>query len=121
MISPRGRRSRERCFCMDFSELREQIEKQALIALGGEDLLLLLEASETIREEDTCLAGSIRILSLDGRVLVQEETPDGEILVHRLGSREAAERFVADRLATYDRMWDGCGCRIDYHQQSEDE
>ncbi len=28
---------------------------------------------------------------------------------------EAARRFVEDRMETYERMWDGCGCRIDYH------
>ncbi len=52
---------------------------------------------------------------LDGYSLVQEETPDGQILLRRLGSREAAEEFVEDRLATYERMWDGCGCKVDYH------
>ena len=29
--------------------------------------------------------------------------------------RETAERFVEDRLSDYERMWDGCGCKIEYH------
>ena len=81
-----------------------QIKRQPLITLEERDLTVLLEASEIIRADDTCLAGWIRILFLDGYSLVQEETPDGQILLRRLGSREAAEEFVEDRLATYERV-----------------
>jgi hypothetical protein len=37
-------------------------------------------------------------------------------VIRRLADEAAAARFVADRLATYERMWDGCGCRIDYYR-----
>ena len=30
---------------------------------------------------------------------------------------EAAGRFVDNRLAAYDRMWDGCGCKVDYDRE----
>lgn len=100
---------------MEFRDLIDQIEKQAILSLGPGDLPKLLEAADTIRADDTCLAGWIRILSIGGHVAVQEQTPDGEILLRRLASREAAERFVDRRLADYERMWDGCGCKIDYH------
>jgi hypothetical protein len=96
-------------------ELIEGLGEGEVLSLGPGELPRLLEVAETIRAEDTRLAGWIRILSLDGRVLVQEETPDGEVLLRRLGSRTSAERFVQRRLADYERMWDGCGCRIDYH------
>ncbi len=29
---------------------------------------------------------------------------------------EAAQEFVAARLETYERMWDGCGCKVDYSE-----
>ena len=100
---------------MEIGELVVQIERQFIIALGGEDLPELLEAAEVIRADDTCVAGWIRILRIGGHFVVQEQTPEGEILVRRLKSRETAERFVEDRLSDYERMWDGCGCKIDYH------
>ena len=100
---------------MEVRELVEQIEQQAIIALDGEVLPDLLEAAEVIRADDTCVAGWIRILRIGGHFIVQEQTPEGEILVRRLNSREIAERFVEGRLSDYERMWDGCGCKIEYH------
>ncbi len=99
---------------MEIRELIEQIERQAVLSLDREDLPKLLEVADTIRADDTCLAGWIRILSIDGQVAVQEQTPGGEILLRRLASRDAAEQFVDRRLTDYERMWDGCGCKIDY-------
>jgi len=100
---------------MEILDLTEQVEQQAFITLGGEDLPELLEAAEVIREDDTCVAGWIRVLCIGDHFVVQEQTPEGEILVRRLNSRETAERFVEDRLSDYERMWDGCGCKIDYN------
>ncbi len=100
---------------MEVRELVAQFEERAIIALDGEALPVLLEAADVIRADDTCVAGWIRILRINDHFAVQEQTPDGEILVRRLISREAAERFVEDRLNDYERMWDGCGCKIDYH------
>ena len=53
--------------------------------------------------------------------MVQEQTTNGEILVHEVGSEAAAQRVVDDRLATYERMWDGCGCKVDYRAPVEAE
>ncbi len=100
---------------MEVRELVTQFEERTFIVLDGEALPDLLEAAEVIRADDTCVAGWIRILCINDHFAVQEQTPDGEILVRRLISRKAAESFVEDRLYDYERMWDGCGCKIDYH------
>lgn len=47
-------------------------------------------------------------------VAIEEPEPDGRV-VRVLEDLEAARRFVEDRMETYERMWDGCGCRIDYN------
>jgi len=98
----------------------EQVDRQGLVTLDERSLHMLLETAEIVRDDDTCLAGRIRILFLDGFVMVQEQTQDGRVLLRRFGSRKAAESFVDDRLATYERMWDGCGCKVDYDRQPED-
>jgi hypothetical protein len=100
---------------MESRDLIDRIEKQAILPLDRGDLPKLLEEADTIRADDTRLAGWIRVLSVDGLIVIQEETPDGEILLRRFDSQASAERFVERRLADYERMWDGCGCRIDYH------
>jgi hypothetical protein len=89
-------------------------------ALDQPSLQALLEATEIVRDDDTCLAGRIRILSLAGSLMVQEQTQKGQILVHRVGSLETAHSFVDERLATYERMWDGCGCKVDYSRPPDD-
>lgn len=76
----------------------------------------LLVRAEVLRAEDTFLSGWIRVLRVDGGVVVQEEAPDGRILLRWRADRAAADRFVDQRLATYDRMWNGCGCRVDYDE-----
>jgi hypothetical protein len=101
---------------MDTRDLIEKIQKSVVVSLDPERLPGLLEATETLRADDTRLSGWIRILRLDGQIVLQEETPDGEVLLRGLASREAAEQLVDQRLSDYERMWDGCGCRIDYHR-----
>ena len=99
---------------MEVRELIAHIEDIAIVALDADALPELLESADVVREDDTCVAGWIRILGISDHFVVQEQTPDGDILVRRLVSREAAEHFVEDRLNDYERMWDGCGCTIDY-------
>jgi hypothetical protein len=95
-------------------EIVDRVRPHPPTVVDQQQLAMLLETVEIVRDDDTLMAGRIRILALDGVILVQERTPQGEILVRRLDSDEAAHRLVDDRLATYERMWDGCGCKVDY-------
>lgn len=70
-------------------------------------LAQLLDAAELLRVERPGLAGPLRVLRYDGAVLVQEETPTGEILLRTRPDRDAANAFVERRLRQYDKMWDG--------------
>jgi hypothetical protein len=98
------------------SYLRALKEREILVRPAGE-LSDLIEAAELLREEETHFAGRIRVLRVDDRILVQEQEPKSKKLVIRaFPSEKEAERFVDDRLSTYDRMWDGCGCKIDYYK-----
>jgi len=102
---------------VDIDELLEKLADASRLSLSPDELAGLLEAAELVREEDTCISGMIRIMRLRETVLVQEETPDREIVVRIRPTREAAEEFVDRRLETYERMWDGCGCKVDYSER----
>jgi hypothetical protein len=93
------------------------LHHSGLIAIDRDTLRELIDAAELLREDDTHLAGWIRVLALGGSILVQEETPKGEVLVRRMPSRDSAERFVDLRMQSYERMWNGCGCKVDYHAE----
>ncbi len=99
---------------MNISELMTELSSSDSMAIDRETLAGLLEAAEVLRQDDTCIAGMIRILSVGGAILVQEETPDREVLTRGMATREGADTFVNDRLEIYERMWDGCGCKINY-------
>ena len=100
---------------MKDQELLRQLAQRPVVALSLEELGELLESAETWREIDTRINGWIRILGMDGAVLIQEQAPDGDVLVRRVPALGDAEVFVESRLVAYERQWDGCGCRIDYH------
>lgn len=100
---------------MKAAEIIQKTQRGVVTEIDREELAALLEACDNSRAVDTRLAGWIRILTLEGQVVVQEETPEGEVLLRAFDSLEAAGAFVDSRLADYDRMWDGCGCKIDYH------
>jgi hypothetical protein len=102
---------------VDIDALLEKLGDASRLDLSPDELAGLLEEAELVREEDTCISGMIRVLCLRNIVLVQEETPDREVLVRIRPTREAAEEFVAHRLETYERMWDGCGCKVDYSER----
>ena len=99
---------------MNAHEMIAELHRWALISVDRDALKGLLDAAEIIRQDDTLVSGWIRILSVDGVVAVQEEIPNGNVLIRWMPSLEEANRFVEHRLGSYERMWDGCGCRIDY-------
>ncbi len=92
----------------------ERIAAGRIETLGPEELPDLLAAGRCIRDVDTRLAGVLRVLEVGGVLLVQEQTTRGQILVRRIASVEAADALIASRLEIYERMWDGCGCKVDY-------
>jgi hypothetical protein len=88
-----------------------------ILQLPPEDLDALLAATTLTREADTHFAGMIRILEFEHRLFVQEQHPETkQVLVRHFGDRTAADVFVQDRLDTYERMWDGCGCKVHYFE-----
>jgi hypothetical protein len=74
------------------------------------------DALDVVERHDTFLKGDLLIVSTKAGLAAVEAPSDAERVVRRLGDRNAARRFVTDRLETYERMWNGCGCRIDYYK-----
>ena len=101
---------------MDITILLEKLGEASRLDLSPDELAGLLKEAELVHQEDTCISGMIRILRLRNTVLVQEETPEREIVIRIRPTVEAAEEFVAGRLEIYERMWDGCGCKVDYSE-----
>ena len=93
-----------------------KLEVEKFLRLGEEDVETLLSVARLEWEQDTGMTGKIRLLEYAGRYLVQEFTDRGEARLRRFDDRQAAEKFLQHRLDAYDRMWDGCGCKVDYDE-----
>ena len=85
-----------------------------IVTMSGEELAELRERAELVEEKDTYLSDMIRLLRLDDLLLVQETTDKKEIIIRAMPSLDEARAFIAGRLETYERMWDGCGCSVTY-------
>ncbi len=94
----------------------EALKVGAPVEVTAAELAALLAGCETVREVRPVLAGPIRILRRGAAVALQEESPRGELFLRRLGALAEAEAILEDRLATYERMWDGCGCKVHYRE-----
>ena len=101
---------------MDLDKLAERIVPGKAVLLESGELEALLAAARIVEERDTLVSGLIRILEWKGRVLVQEFTDKEEPVLRETASLEEARRFVEERMRTYEKMWDGCGCKVDYFE-----
>lgn len=70
---------------------------------------------QIIYEADTGLSDKIRILEKDDRYFIQETTNKNEIIFRRMKNLTEAEGLVKQRMEIYEKMWDGCGCKVDYY------
>jgi len=76
----------------------------------------LLTMVIVLKEENTLVNGIIRILKYNNSVIIQELSDKNEIVLRLAESLEGAILFVQKRMETYDKMWDGCGCKINYYE-----
>ncbi len=85
----------------------ERLSGPSPVRLAAEEWAAVLESAVIVREENTGIAGALRVLEIGGDLFVQEQTPDRTILLRPRRDVAEAMAFVEDRLKTYERMWDG--------------
>lgn len=100
---------------MDVRELLERLHGEEVFAVPKTEFEPLSAELGYERTVDTGLAGHIHVLHSAASWAVIELPPcSTDVAVRPLADEEAVELFIADRLALYEKMWDGCGCRPDY-------
>jgi len=92
----------------------EDWRRQGVVTLSPGEWESAARAFREVERHPTNLAGDLLVLRIgEGFAVLEEPTPDRRVL-RFLADREAARRFVSHRMGQYERIWDGCGCRIDY-------
>jgi hypothetical protein len=100
---------------MTVEELGRRLESERIVPMSASQWAKLADDFEEMQRHDTLVAGDLLIVRGEaGLAAVEQPSPD-ERVVRLLSDEEEAHRFVADRLEQYERMWDGCGCKVDYY------
>jgi len=101
---------------MNLERIISSIKKKKYLMISEPELNELLSHSKMIIEENTYMSDKIRLLEYNHELLLQEKTTKDENLIRVMKTKKEAEEFIKQRLEIYNRMWDGCGCRIDYYK-----
>ena len=98
------------------NNLSNKLKTEKYLIISADELHEMLKSSVKVLEQDTRLRDYIRILKLDDAYIFQETTNYGEITIRQFNNEADAKNLVNDRMQIYDKMWDGCGCKINYYE-----
>jgi hypothetical protein len=97
-------------------EFQERLSEGGTVPMSRGDWEGLAPSYQVVERHNTQLAGDLLIVNVAGSLVAVEE-PSREARVARvLGGPSEARVFVEKRLGEYERMWDGCGVKIDYFE-----
>jgi hypothetical protein len=100
---------------MKIGEIISEAKKKEYSQVSEEDLNYLLSNSEILIEKDTLISDKIRLLEFEGEFLIQEKSDKNEFIIRIVKSKKEGEEFINGRMEIYDKMWDGCGCKVAYY------
>lgn len=97
-------------------EIKNRFKSGKILVISNQELTELLKSSQIVYEQDTRLRDFIRVIQNGNFYLVQETTNTQEIILRKFDKKADAMKLVKERLEIYDKMWDGCGCKINYYE-----
>lgn len=100
---------------MNLEKIISSAKRVKYLSISKEDLNELLSQSKIIIEKDTYISDKIRLLQFKNELIIQEKSTKDELLIRSVHSKEEAEKFITERLEIYEKMWDGCGCKVEYY------
>ncbi len=103
---------------MTADEFRARLSSGGTVPLSAREWEDLAADFPVEEKHPTQLAGDLFIVWV-GQELAAVEAPSRDARVARLlGGVEEARAFVARRMEEYERMWDGCGVKVDYYGEA---
>lgn len=101
---------------MTVGEFRDRLATGGTVPLSAAQWAEMAAEFPEVERHHTQLAGDLIIVRV-GEELVAVEEPSRDARVARvLGGPSEAQAFVKKRLEEYERMWDGCGVKVDYFE-----
>ena len=97
------------------NKIIEKVLSEKTVFFGIEEIDGVISDADIVDDKDTLMSGRIRIIKYGAYVMVQETTDKGEAVLRLMKDLNHAVDFVNSRMDTYEKMWDGCGCRVKYY------
>jgi hypothetical protein len=97
-------------------EFREKIAGGGTVPLSAPEWEALAPSFPEVEKHETLLAGQLVIFRVGDEMAAVEAPSKAARVARLLGGEVKVRAFVAKRLEEYERMWDGCGVKIDYHE-----
>lgn len=93
-----------------------RLERGGTVPLSAREWEDLAAGFPVVERHETQLAGELLVVRV-GEVLAAVEAPSRDARVARLlGGAAEARAFVTRRMEEYERMWDGCGVKVEYFE-----
>jgi len=106
---------------MKLGDLENRLRLGRAVPLSAGEWGELARHFPVVERHQTQLAGELLIVRL-GDQLVAVESPSRDARVARLlGGNDEAREFVNRRMEEYERMWDGCGVKVDYYEEPKED
>jgi hypothetical protein len=93
-----------------------RLETERFLVITPEEMAELSQELEILERHGTLGEGSLLAATWSGLLLAVEQPRADEYTVRKFADRGELDLFLQRRLEQYERMWDGCGCRIDYYE-----
>ena len=100
---------------MTVAELNAKLAARGIVPLPTAEWEEVQAAYPELERHSTFIAGDLTIVRGEDGPVAVEEPSSTERVLRRLDADQVRD-FVTDRLDTYERMWDGCGCRVEYYE-----
>ena len=101
-------------------ELIERLKEKNLYITNKDEINNIRTNLKQIQNVSTGMCGTIEVYDAhkqSNQIVIEEDGKDNFYI--RLIRKEDVERFIQERMAIYDKMWDGCGCKVNYHEKWE--
>jgi len=99
----------------DALDVVKRLSEQPVLTLQLSEWESVADQFDEVERHRTHIKGDIVIFRIEDGFAAVEEPVANERVMRLLKDMKEVRSFVTDRLETYERMWDGCGCKIDYH------
>ncbi len=99
------------------NSILDRLSEKNVAKILNEEASELLNAYPIEKEHETGIAGPIKILKIEdeSKKLIVELDQKNNYFIRFVDAQDVQE-FVSERLSIYDKMWDGCGCKVFYDE-----